>query len=153
EQLPLRLFHSGRASPGGLWPRNLARARRGVRVALIPWYIETMSAPPEDDAVLDASALEQARLVRDRRISSEELTRAYLARIERLNPTLNAFVQVTAAAALRAAREKDEALLRGDEVPPFHGVPTAIKDLNLVRGAFTRFGSRAMKYFWSPFDD
>ncbi|CAN5833383.1 amidase [soil metagenome] len=103
--------------------------------------------------VLSSSALEQARLIRRREISSEELTRLYLSRIERLNPKLQAFVSVFSTRAIAVARRKDAAVRRGDEVPVFHGVPTAIKDLNLVRFTWTRFGTRAAIPLFLPFDD
>ena len=98
--------------------------------------------------ILDASALEQAALVRTRAISSEELVRTYLERIEVLDPELCAFVRVHRRRALAQARRKDAELRTGGAaLPPFHGVPTAVKDLNLVRGSVARFGSRAV---WIP---
>ena len=104
-----------------------------------------------DLELVQASALTQAALVRERKISSEELTRLYLARIDRLNGALSAFVDVTAEAAIREARAKDRATRRGD-LPPFHGVPSAVKDLNLMRGAFMRMGSLAFQNFYSVVD-
>jgi amidase len=104
--------------------------------------------------LLDRSALELGRLVRLRRVSSDELTRLCLDRIERLDPRVHAFVTVLGGAALRDARAKDAALddaLRGP-MPAFYGVPTGVKDLDLVRGTFARMGSRAYRYFWSPVD-
>jgi amidase len=105
--------------------------------------------------VLSVSAVEQAGLVRSRAISAAELTRAYLARIERIDPQLSAFTHVLGRGALREARRKDVELARRDagHLPPFHGVPLAVKDLNFVRGSFTRMGSRAYRWFYSPFDD
>lgn len=105
--------------------------------------------------VLRASALEQARLLRAREVSSEELVRAYLGRIEAKNGTLSAFVEVIARRAIQSAQQKDRLLgkKRGEPLPPFFGVPIGIKDLNLVRGTFTRAGSRAFRYFISPIDD
>lgn len=105
--------------------------------------------------VLNLSALEQAQLIRARQVSSEELVRGYLDRIDRLNPTLNAFTQVLGRSALKDARAKDAALARDREVAraPFYGVPIAVKDLNFVKGAYTRLGSRAWRWFVSPFDD
>src|SRR5437879_2580248 len=95
--------------------------------------------------VLEASAVQQSELLRARRISSEELCRLYLDRIENLNPRINAFVEVFARSALKAARRKDAELKRGAQgLPPFFGVPIGIKDLNLVRYTTTRFGSRGM---------
>lgn len=108
---------------------------------------------------LSASALEQARLVRSGQLSAVALTRAYLERLERLDGRVNAFVQVLSGRALRHARGKDDEAVRArrggtvDRLPPFHGVPVGVKDLNLVRGTFSRMGSRAFKYFWSPVDD
>jgi amidase len=103
--------------------------------------------------LLSLTALQQAALVRTREISSEELVRLYLARIERHDQPLTSFVQVLGARALRAARRKDRAATRADPLPSFHGVPVGVKDLNLVRGAFCRMGSRAFRWFWSPVDD
>lgn len=102
--------------------------------------------------VLQLSALEQARLVATRAVSSEELTRFYLDRIERLNPSLQAFVTVFRRGAVRDARAKDAITRRGGDLPPFHGVPTGIKDLNFVRWRVSRMGSRSFAAML-PFDD
>ena len=109
-----------------------------------------------DDDLVQASALELARRVREKEVSAEELTRAYLARIARIDPRVSAFTHVLARAAIADARRKDAALAgkrRPDSLPPFFGVPVAVKDLNFVRGSFTRLGSRAFRMFYSPFDD
>jgi amidase len=98
-------------------------------------------------------ALALAQLVRDGAISSEELVRHHLARIEALDPSLSAFVTVFDDA-VRVARRKDrQRRARRDRLPPFHGVPIGIKDLNVVRFARTRFGSRGMPPIVLPFDD
>jgi amidase len=114
-----------------------------------------MTPPDAARDLFSSSALEQARRVRAGEISSEELTRAYLDRIERWNETLNAFVDVQAERAIADAGAKDRLRSRSapGELPPFFGVPIGIKDLNLVRGTRTRLGSRAFRYFWSPRDD
>ena len=98
--------------------------------------------------LLELTALEQAARIRAREISSVELVRLYLERIERLNPSLSAFVRVHRRRALAHARRKDDALRLGAQsLPPFHGVPIAMKDLNFVRGSVARFGSRGV---WIP---
>ncbi len=103
--------------------------------------------------VLSATALEQAAFVRSRALSSEELCRLYLDRIDRLDPGLNAFVSRFRRRALADAREKDALTRRGGPLPSFHGVPIGIKDLNVVRFAWTRFGSRGSLPLFIPRDD
>ncbi|MDP1825849.1 MAG: amidase [Archangium sp.] len=103
--------------------------------------------------VFAATALEQAALIRAKSISCEELSRAYLDRIDALEPKLNAFVTTFRRRALADARSKDAALKRGDDLPVFHGVPIGIKDLNMVRWSRTRMGSKGMIPFVSPVDD
>jgi amidase len=105
---------------------------------------------------LDLSALEQARLIRTGVLSSEELTRMYLARIAALNERLQAFTIVFGRRAIMAARRKDAERARMRDptlLPPFHGVPIGIKDLNGLRVAPRRLGSRAFRYLVWPIDD
>ncbi|HEX9475987.1 MAG TPA: amidase [Candidatus Dormibacteraeota bacterium] len=95
-----------------------------------------------------ASALDQAAAVRRREISSTELTRAYLERIERLNPTLNAYVLTTPELALEQAKSADEANIGY----PLRGVPTSVKDLVSLAGYPLTFGSRAFEDYTLPID-
>jgi len=78
--------------------------------------------------LLLASASAQARAVRERVVSSEELVRAQIERMRAVNVQLNAVVQSDGDAALAAARAADEALAAGREAGPFHGVPFTAKD-------------------------
>jgi amidase len=103
--------------------------------------------------VLAATALEQADLIKRRALSSEELVRLYLDRIERIDPRVNAFVSTFRRRALADARDKDAMVRRGEPLPAFHGVPTGIKDLNIVRFSWTRMGSRGTPPLFLPFDD
>jgi amidase len=91
----------------------------------------------------DLTLLQQAAAVRDRSVSPVELVEHYLARIDRLSDMVGAFVTVTADSALEGARAAEKAVADDAELPPLHGVPTAIKDLNLVAGVPTRFGTAA----------
>jgi aspartyl-tRNA(Asn)/glutamyl-tRNA(Gln) amidotransferase subunit A len=69
-----------------------------------------------------------ARAIRARALSPVELTTAYLERIERLNPRVNAYITVTADAALAQARERTAELAAGRLRGPLHGIPIALKD-------------------------
>ncbi|MCA9774569.1 MAG: amidase, partial [Myxococcales bacterium] len=76
--------------------------------------------------LLQQSALELARRIRAREVSPVEVVEAHLARVEDVNPHLNAIVQPLYAQARRQAREAEAAVLRADRarpnLPPFHGV-------------------------------
>ena len=88
-----------------------------------------------------ASATEQAKAIRDRQISSEELVRACIKRIEEVNPKLNAVVQLPAETALRQAREADKALAKGEIRGPLHGVPFTLKDAIETEGVISTGGT------------
>ena len=91
-------------------------------------------------------ATELARLIRARQISPVELTRAVLERVERLNPIVNAFCTVTADVALAAAREAEQAVVKGEVRGPLHGLPFSIKDLHLTQGVRTMSGSSIFEH-------
>ncbi len=86
-------------------------------------------------------ATELARLIRAKKLSPVELTRAVLERVERLNPALNAVCTLTADAALEAARAAEDAVAQGRALGPLHGIPFTIKDLHLTKGVRTMSGS------------
>jgi amidase len=88
-----------------------------------------------------ASAVTAARAIRAGDVSSTELTTRVLARIEQLNPRLNAIVTLTADAALARARGADEARARREWWGPFHGVPCTIKDSFETAGVRTTAGA------------
>jgi aspartyl-tRNA(Asn)/glutamyl-tRNA(Gln) amidotransferase subunit A len=95
-----------------------------------------------------------AELVSDlqrRAISSVELTRAYLSRIERHQAVCNAFITVTPEAALAEAARADARLAAGD-AGPLTGVPIAHKDIFCTSGTRTTCGSRMLAGFISPYD-
>lgn len=85
--------------------------------------------------------LEAARALRAREVSSVELTSASLDRIEKQNPTLNAFLTVLAETAHTAARRADQELARGIDRGPLHGIPVAVKDVFSTKGVRTTCGS------------
>ncbi len=101
----------------------------------------------------DLSALEQAAAVGAGEISPVELVGHYLERVARLSDQVGAFVTVTGEAALEQARAAERAVRAGAELPPLHGVPLALKDLNLTAGVRTTFGSVTYSDFVPPIDD
>ena len=83
--------------------------------------------------------------LRRKRLSPVDLTQACLARIERLNPSLNAFITVSAESALASARSAEAELQRGRWRGPLHGVPIALKDLFDTAGVRTTAASALFK--------
>jgi amidase len=98
------------------------------------------AVPPRELCFTPATEL--IRLFRARRASPLEVMEAVLARIERVNPALNAYVTVAREAALRAARAATARLKRGAALPALHGVPVSIKDLTPTKGIRTTWGSK-----------
>lgn len=96
--------------------------------------------------------MEAAAALRQRQVSSVELTLECLARIEKWNPELNAFLTVTADVALEQARKADAERASGLDRGPLHGIPIAHKDLFCTRGIRTTGGSKTFAEFVPEFD-
>src|SRR6266849_6071583 len=88
------------------------------------------------------SATEMAEQVRLKKLSPVELLDAHLARIEALNPKLNAFVQLDTERARRQAQAAEAAVMRGEAVGPLHGAPISIKSSIEVAGLRCEAGTR-----------
>ena len=100
---------------------------------------------------LNLSARELARRLQAQEISAEALAQAFLARVKRLNPKLNAFVFLDEDKVLEQARASDARIAKG-EARPLEGVPVAIKDIFCVQGEPTTACSRILQGFRPPYD-
>lgn len=97
----------------------------------------------EDLAFLPVTHL--AKLLRTKQVSSVDLTRIYLERLKKYDPTLHCVVTLTEDLALRQARRADDEIARGKYRGPLHGIPWGAKDLLAVRGYNTTFGASPYK--------
>ena len=93
------------------------------------------------------SAVDLAKAIRKKKLSPVEVVRDILERIEACNPKINAYVTLTADSALVAAKQAEEAVMRGEELGPLHGVPVSIKDIVFTKGVRTTFGSKLLENF------
>jgi len=91
------------------------------------------------------SAAQLARAIREKRIGAVELLDAYLARVEKYNPRVNAIVELDIPAARKRAQAADDALMRGEAFGPLHGVPVTVKDSVDVAGFATTWGVKEFK--------
>jgi amidase len=98
--------------------------------------------PPDDpNQLIYLSAASLAQRIREKKVSSQEAVKACLARIAKVNPQLNAVVQLCAERALLEAKEADALLAKGKPKGPLHGVPMTIKDSIDTAGVITTGGT------------
>src|SRR5258707_5920374 len=128
-------------------------AGAAVSLAKIPAKTETnqkdqrtnpVSGGAGDD-LTRMSLHEVADLIRKKKVSPVELATACLARIDRVNPALNAFITITAQSGLEQARDAEAEVQRGKWRGPLHGVPIALKDLFDTAGVKTTAASGVFK--------
>ena len=104
-----------------------------------------MGTPSDHDELVSLTVAGAATAIRRREISPVELTEAYLARIEAVNPVLNAYVSVTAVRARQDAARAQAELSRGVDRGPLHGIPIALKDLVDTAGIQTAGGAEVYR--------
>ena len=100
-----------------------------------------------DSEIIYLSVGQLAKAIQTKAVSSVEVVQAYLKRIDEVNPTLNAVVQLRADEALAEARAADEALARGESKGQLHGIPMTIKDSLDTAGVITTGGTLGRKDF------
>jgi Asp-tRNA(Asn)/Glu-tRNA(Gln) amidotransferase A subunit family amidase len=168
-QLPLT--DSERAMAAASWPRTLASVyerRTGPRkvaleAALAPatrWdpmlpgltslpsrdkfvrsSVPPMPIPAHDEDIAFAPLTQLSAWIEKRQLSSERLTRIYLGRLERFNPTLRCAITITRDLALEQAKQADEEISQGKYRGPLHGIPWGAKDLLDTAGIPTTYGA------------
>ena len=108
----------------------------------------TVDPPPVAHDLEDlafASVAELGALIRTRAISSEQLTRMYLARLKEYGPRLECVITITEDLAIAQARRADGEIARGRYRGPLHGIPYGAKDLLAVKGYPTTWGAMPYK--------
>ncbi len=132
-------------APGRLRPPATAR-----RVVLPP--MPSREAPGDLRELAFATVAELSALLRERAVTSVELTELFLARIEQHDPTLFCTVTLLKERALAQAKAADAELDAGKWRGPLHGVPWGAKDLLYTKGARTTFGAEPWRDFVPEFD-
>src|SRR4029453_19321103 len=109
-------------------------------------YFELIEAERGGD-LIDASVNWLAKAILTKTVSSEEVVRAFLSRIEAVNPKINAVVQLRAQEAIEEARAADKLLQTSKDVGPLHGVPFTVKDSFDTAGIVSTGGLKGRSSF------
>ena len=102
--------------------------------------------------LFDLTAAQAAEAIRRGEVSSVDLAESLLERLQRLEPSLQAWVTVDREEVLGAARERDSELTSGGAIGPLHGVPVGLKDIYYTAGVRTAAGSRIYSDFVPTYD-
>jgi amidase len=105
------------------------------------------AADEPGNPIILSSASELAEAIRSKKLSSKAIVEAHLEQIAKVNPKLNAVVQLTAETARKQADEADAALARGEIKGPLHGVPMTIKDTLETAGVICTGGTKGRANF------
>ncbi len=124
-------------------PVGVRFADKGKRISLGP--LDHVDVPADIQDLAFWSVRDLAELIRTRRVTSTELTKMYLGRLERHGPVLECVVTITRELALQQAARADDEIARGKYRGPLHGIPYGAKDLFAVKGYKTTWGAEPYK--------
>jgi Asp-tRNA(Asn)/Glu-tRNA(Gln) amidotransferase A subunit family amidase len=133
-------------APASLWNPRLPGIVAGPaqdRFVRSKW--DGAPLPASDDAIAFAPVTQLSRWIESRTLSSERLTRIYLARIDRLDGRLRSVITLTRDHALLRARQADAEIAAGRYRGPLHGVPYGVKDLLDTKGILTTYGAEPFR--------
>jgi amidase len=102
-------------------------------------------------SIIDFTATELARLIKQKELSPVDVVSAFLNQIETHNSKWNAFVTVNERA-IEEAKKAEETIMKGEELGKLHGLPIAIKDLTPTKGILTTYGSPVYKDYVPDYD-
>jgi Asp-tRNA(Asn)/Glu-tRNA(Gln) amidotransferase A subunit family amidase len=143
----LRTVPIGNATPPALrfepLPAGVRLEDMGGGVALGP--VDHLEVPANIEDLAFWSVRDLSELIRTRRLTSTQLTRMYLERLEKHGPSLECVVTLTRELALEQAARADEEIARGKYRGPLHGIPYGAKDLLAVKGYKTTWGAEPYK--------
>ena len=100
--------------------------------------------------IKDITIKEASDLIRDKKISPVELTKAFLERIETVDKDLNTYITVLSEHALNTAESAEKEIVKGNYLGPLHGVPIGLKDIFVMKDVAATCGSKMLENFIFP---
>ena len=117
-----------------------------VKQEKLKWDLPSnVSLPADKNALAFYSVLQLASLIKNKKISSVELTRFFIDRLKKWGDTLHCIISLTEDIAMQQARQADDELKQGIYHGPLHGIPYGLKDLFAVKGTKTTWGGTPFK--------
>jgi Asp-tRNA(Asn)/Glu-tRNA(Gln) amidotransferase A subunit family amidase len=139
---PRKLALEAKLAPATRWdPLLPGLTSAPSRDKFVRSSVPPMPLPPNDEDIAFAPVTQLSAWIEKRQLSSERLTRLYLGRLERFNPTLRCAITITRDLALQQAKQADEEISRGNYRGPLHGIPWGAKDLLDTAGIPTTYGA------------
>jgi len=111
----------------------------------IVWDIPGIQMPANKNELAFYSILQLASLVKNKKITSVELTKFFIARLKKWGDTLESVITLTEDLAMQQARQADDEIKKGMYRGPLHGIPYGLKDLFAVKGYKTTWGTTPYK--------
>jgi Asp-tRNA(Asn)/Glu-tRNA(Gln) amidotransferase A subunit family amidase len=143
---PHKVMLEPELAPATQWNPVLPGMQAGPKQArLVRSKAEPLALPSRDEDIAFAPVTQLSRWIETKQLSSERLTRIYLARIERLDPKLRAVITPVHDHALARAREADREIRAGKYRGPLHGIPYGVKDLLDTAGIATTWGAEPFR--------
>ncbi len=143
---PHKVMLEPELAPATQWNPVLPGMQAGPKLArIVRSKLEAVPLPSRDEDIAFAPVRQLSRWIEARRLSSERLTRIYLARIERLDPKLRAVITVTHDHAIARAKDADREIRAGKYRGPLHGIPYGVKDLLDTAGIATTWGAEPFR--------
>ena len=134
----------------------IKRASSLAAISIIDKVTPLQSSPFKNELRINdihyASATHVAQLIREKKISSEELTNLILVRIEKVEPKINTINVLLRDEAIEAARTADNSLAKGNLLGPLHGVPITIKDTFRIKNVLTTVGNPDLSDYVPEYD-
>jgi Asp-tRNA(Asn)/Glu-tRNA(Gln) amidotransferase A subunit family amidase len=143
---PHKVMLEPELAPATQWNPVLPGMQAGPKQArLVRSKAESVPLPARDEDIAFAPVTQLSRWIETKQLSSERLTRIYLARIERLDPKLRAVITPVHDQALARAKDADRDIRAGKYRGPLHGIPYGVKDLLDTAGIATTWGAEPFR--------
>ncbi|XP_075101200.1 uncharacterized protein LOC107773602 isoform X1 [Nicotiana tabacum] len=123
---------------------NAKEVKQGTGKFNYPVY-SGIQRPKNDEDIAFMSILELGQLLKEKLITSAELTGIFLDRLQRYGPVLESVITITEELAYQQAKEADQLLSKGKYLGPLHGIPYGLKDIIAVPNYPTTWGSKSFK--------